>query len=144
MFTHLCFIVLVFLQPKQKSFTRKSAYWFSRKTHKHWGEYDLILYFHFLFKLTQTEVLIYRYVDRDSDVFSQKRAPNLFREFTRESLLGRSLIYSMHSFCTTRLITLPHFRYLTANEHYRLSSSMILWCIEVLNIVTIKIFKTKF
>ena len=129
MFTHLCFIVLVFLQPKQKPFTRKSADWFSRKTHKHWGEYDLILYFHFLFKLTQTEVLIYRYVDRDSDVFSQKRAPNLFREFTRESLLGRSLIYSMHSFSTTRLITLPHFRYLTANEHYRLSSSMILWYI---------------
>ena len=72
MFTQLCFIVLVLLQPKQKSYIRKSADWFSTTTHKHWEEHDLILYFHFLFKLAKTEVLIYRDVDGDSQTYSYK------------------------------------------------------------------------
>ena len=45
---------------------RKSADWFLTKAHKNWEEHDLILYFHFLFKLTKMEVLIYGDVDCDS------------------------------------------------------------------------------
>ena len=64
MFTYLCFIILALLKPKYKSYTRKSADWFFTKTHKHCNEHDLILCFHFLFKLTKTEVLMYIYILR--------------------------------------------------------------------------------
>ena len=144
MFTKLCFVVLLLMQPKQKSYIRKSADWFSTTTHKHWEEHDLILYFHFLFKLAKTEVLIYRDVDGGSQTYSYK---NVFLEFTRGFLMGRPLISSMHSLSTTPLITLPRFPLLSSNRILQvefLNNTLVHMQLEVLNIGTFKMFKTKF
>ena len=64
------------------------------------------------------------------------------------SLLGRSLINSMHSLSTTPLIVLPCFSYLTAKEYYRLfeflNDTLVHMQSEVLNTGTFKMFKAKF
>ena len=142
MFTQLCFIVLVFLQPKQKSNIGKPADWFSTTTHKQLEEHDLILYFRFLFKLAKTEVLIYRDADGDSQTYSYKNgAPNLCSKFTRGSLLGRSLVSSMHSLSTTPLITLPRFPLLNCKRILRvefLNDTLVHTQLEVLDIGTFK------
>ena len=138
------FIVLVLQQPKQKSYIRKSADWFSTATHQHCKKHDLILYFHFLFKLTKTEVLICRDVDGDFQTYSYK---NVFLEFTRGSLMGRPLISSMHSLSTTPLITLPRFPLLNSKRILQvefLNNILVYMQLEVLNIGTFKMFKTKF
>ena len=71
-FPHIYVSVLSLLQPKEKSYIRKAA----DGSPQHLNIVaNMILYFHFLFKLTKTEVLIYRYVDRDSQTYSYKNVP---------------------------------------------------------------------
>ena len=115
-----------------------SADWFSTTTQKHWEEHDLIFYFRFHFKLRKTEAIIYRDVDGDC---------NVCIEFTRGSLLGRSLINSMHSLSTTPLITLPRFPLLNCKRILQvefLNDTLVHIQLEVLNIGTFKMFKTNF
>lgn len=50
----------------------------------------------------------------------------MHRSYTRGSLLGCSLVKSMHSLSTALLIAVPFLPYLAAKEDYRLSFSMIL------------------
>ena len=67
--------------------------------------------------------------------------------FTRGSLLGRSLISSMHSHSTTPLITLPRFPLLNCKRIVQvefLNDTLVHIQLEVLNIGTFKMFKTKF
>ena len=50
--SHICFIVLAFLQPQYKPYIRKPAHWFLlvflfTTTRKHCEKHDLIFYFHF-------------------------------------------------------------------------------------------------
>ena len=80
-------------------------------------------------------------------MFLLKRAPNLCSEFTRGFLLGRSLISSMHSLPTISLTTLPHFPLLNCKRILQvefLNDTLVHMQLEVLNIGTFKMFKTKF
>ena len=135
----------LFLQQiKNVTVLKNCTYWFSATTHKNWEEHELILYFHPLFKLAKTEVLIYRDVDGDSQTYSYK---NVILQFTRGSLMGRSLINSMHSLSTTPLIMLPRFPLLNCNRILQvefLNDTLAHMQLEVLNIGTSEMFKTKF
>ena len=96
--------VLVLLQPKWKSYVRKSADWFSPTIYKHWEEHDLILYFHFLFKLTKTEVLIYRDVDVDSQTYPYK---NVLQTYAANLHEGPCCGFPLHHWL--RCLVFPYF-----------------------------------
>ena len=62
--------------------------------------------------------------------------------YIRESLMDRSLLSSMHSLSTTPLIALPCFPLF--NWKTILHDTLVHMQPEILNIVTFKMFKTKF
>ena len=76
-----------------------------------------------------------------------KTCSNLFSEFTRGSLLRRSVINSMHSFSPTTLITLPSFPLLICKRILQvefLRDILVHIQLEVLNIGKFKMFNTVF
>ena len=59
-----------------------SQFWFccspNRNPILNWDQHGLILYFHFIFKLTKAEVLIYRHVDGHSQTYSYKKVLQIY------------------------------------------------------------------
>ena len=116
------FIVSVLLLPKQKSYIRKSADWFllvslfTTTTYKHWEKHDFFIFASNLTKNRNLNIQTCRC--RHQMVSLKTCAGTMHRIYTTGSLMGCSLINSMHSpLLPLHTDCTAFFTYLTAEEY---------------------------